>query len=528
MKVLVSDNLGEIGVQMFRDEEGIEVDVKTGLHPEELKEIIGEYDGLVIRSATKVTADLMSCATKLKVVGRAGIGLDNVDIAAATERGIAVMNTPGGNTVTTAEHAIAMIMALTRNIPRATASLKACKWEKKQLQGREVFNKTLGVIGFGNIGSIAADRARGLKMNVIVYDPHITPEHIGKAGYEAVSLEELYRRSDYITVHVPKVKATTHLLNKAAFDQMKDGVMVVNCARGGIIEENDLLAALTSGKVAGAALDVFETEPPRDHPLLKLDNVIATPHLGASTAEAQTNVAVAVADQIIKYLKYDTIINAVNVPSVTGELLKKLGPFLHIADRTGCLLAQLADGEGPLKEVTIEYTGDFSGLDLLPVTTAVLKGLLTPFVKDSVNSVNAPAYAKKMGIKVTETVNAESENYTNLITVRVDTGKGSNTAAATLFGKNDPRVVRINNFRLEVIPKGHLALIHNIDQPGAIGSIGNTLGEHKINIARMMVGQEDEGDRNIIFLRTDTPISDEVVQELESLPLIKSAITLEL
>ncbi len=526
MKVLVSDNLGEIGVQMLRDEEGIEVDVKTGLHPEELKEIIGEYDGLIIRSATSVTAELIAEAKNLKVVGRAGIGLDNVDIEAATNRGIAVMNTPGGNTVTTAEHAIGMLMSLTRNIPQATSSLKENLWEKKALQGREIFNKTLGVIGFGNIGSIAADRARGLKMKVIVYDPYITPEHIEKAGFQPATLDEIYEKSDYITVHVPRVKATTHLLNKEAFAKMKDGVMVINCARGGIVEENDLYDALTSGKVAGAALDVFEVEPPKDNPLLTLKNVIATPHLGASTREAQTNVAVAVADQVIKYLKYDTTINAVNVPSVTGELLVKLAPFLNIADRTGCLLAQLT--KDPITGVTIEYTGDFSGLDLMPVTTSVLKGLLTPLVMETVNFVNAPAIAKKMGIKVTETLNAESENYTNLITVRVDTVKGSNTAAGTLFGKKDARVVRINTFRLEVIPKGHLALIHNVNEPGAIGGIGSTLGKHKINIARMMVGQEDEGDRNIIFLRTDTPISDEVVKELDSLPLVHSAITLEL
>ncbi|OQY58027.1 MAG: phosphoglycerate dehydrogenase [Desulfobacteraceae bacterium 4572_88] len=526
MKVLVSDNLGEIGIQMFQDEEGIEVDVKTGLPPEELKSIIVDYQGLVIRSATKVTEDLLEAATNLKVVGRAGIGLDNVDIPAATKRGIAVMNTPGGNVVTTAEHAIAMMLAMTRNIPRGTSSLKDGHWDKKKLQGREVLNKVLGVVGFGKIGSIVADRARGLKMRVIVSDPYVTPEQIEKAGFESASLEELYQRADYITVHVPKMKDTTGLLNKAAFEQMKDGVMVINCARGGIVDESDLYDAIKSGKVARAALDVFETEPPGVTPLIELEEVICTPHLGASTREAQTNVAVAVAEQIIAYLKQGTIINAVNVPSVTGDLLVKLGPYLTLADRMGCLMAQLS--KGPLKEVTIEYKGDFQDMDLSPISTAVLKGLLTPMVKDAVNSVNAPVYAKERGIKVTEITSASSEDYLNLITIRATTTEMSNVVSGTIFGKNDPRVVKINLFRLEMIPDGHSAIIHNLDQPGAIGSIGSTLGKHDINIARMQVGQEEEGDNNIIFLRTDTPIPENVVEELRTLPLVKTVLPLEL
>jgi len=314
MKVLVSDNLGEIGIRMFEEEEGIEVDVNTGLPPEELKSIIGEYDGLVIRSATKVTKDLLDAAANLKVVGRAGIGLDNVDIPEATKRGIVVMNTPGGNVITTAEHAIAMMLSLTRNIPAGTASLKNGRWDKKKLQGREIFNKKLGVIGFGKIGSIVADRARGLKMKVIVNDAIVTDKQIEEAGFQSVSIEELYREADYITVHVPKLDSTTGLLNRTAFDQMKEGVMVINCARGGIVDENDLNDVLQSGKVAGAALDVFETEPPGLSPLFEHDRVICTPHLGASTKEAQINVAVAVAEQIIDFLKNGTIINAVNAP----------------------------------------------------------------------------------------------------------------------------------------------------------------------------------------------------------------------
>jgi D-3-phosphoglycerate dehydrogenase len=517
MKILVSDNLGEIGIKMFKEEPGMEVDVKTGLQPDELKGIIGEYDALVIRSATQVTENILEAATNLKVVGRAGIGLDNVDIPAATKRGVVVMNTPTGNVVTTAEHTIAMMMALTRNIPWGTATLKKGLWEKKKLQGREVYNKVLGLIGMGKIGSIVADRARGLKMQVIVHDPFVTPEQIEKAGLEPVSLAELYSRADYITVHVPKLKDTVGLLNKAAFDQMKDGVMIINCARGGIVAEADLNEALQSGKVAGAALDVFETEPPGVCPLFEFDRVICTPHLGASTLEAQANVAVQVAEQIIAYLRDGTILNAVNVPAVSGELLKKIGPLLTLADRMGCLLAQLS--AGPVKEVVIEYAGDFQDLDLSPVTTAVLKGLLTPMVKDTVNFVNAEVVAKGRGIKVTETTLAETEEFVNLITVKAVSSEGTGKVAGTIFGQKDPRVVNINNFRLELHPQGRFVLIHNHDKPGAIGSIGTLLGENKINISRMRVGQEEGGDKTMIFLRTDDRIPDNVMEKLRGLPL---------
>jgi len=517
MKVLVSDNLGDIGIKMFQEESGIEVDVKTGLAPDELKSIIGGYSALVIRSATKVTEDILEAADNLKAVGRAGIGLDNVDIPAATKRGVVVMNTPTGNVITTAEHTIAMMMAMTRNIPWGTSTLKAGLWEKKKLQGREVFNKVLGVIGFGKIGSIVADRARGLKMQVIVHDSFVTPEQIEKAGFEPVALDELYRRADYITLHVPKLKNTIGFLNKAAFEKMKDGVMIINCARGGIVDEADINEALRSGKVAGAALDVFEHEPPGVCPLFEVDRVICTPHLGASTLEAQTNVAVQVAEQIIAYLKGGTIINAVNVPAVSGELLEKIGPLLTLSDRMGCLLAQLATG--PVKEVVIEYAGDFQDLDLSPVTTAVLKGLLTPMIKDDVNFVNAEVLAKERGIKVTETTIPEADEFISLITVTAYYANGKSKVAGTIFGQKDPRVVNINNFRLELHPQGRFILIHNHDQPGAIGSIGTLLGDHKINIGRMRVGQEEGGDKTMIFIRTDEIIPDDVLEKLRELPL---------
>ena len=526
MKVLVSDKLADIGIRMFEEAEGVDVDVNVGLEPEDLKDVIKDYEALVIRSATKVTEDLLKAATRLKVIGRAGIGLDNVDIPAATKRGIVVMNTPGGNVVTTAEHTIAMIFALSRNIPQGTASLKQGRWEKKTLQGREIFDKTLGVIGYGRIGSIVADRARGLKMRVIVHDHHVNKEPLEQAGLELVSLEELYRRSDYITIHVPKLKDTINFIDKEAFEQMKPGVMIINCARGGIVNEKDLVDALRSGKVGGAALDVFETEPPGSSPLFEFENVICTPHLGASTAEAQTNVTVAVAEQIISYLQTGTIINAVNAPSVTGELLVKLRPYLTLAERMGCLQAQLA--EGAIKDVTVKYLGDFLGLDMAPVTAAALKGFLTPVLQDEVNFVNAPVIAKQRGIKVVESRSVAAEDFTNLITIEATGSNQSNTVSGTIFGKREPRIVRINAFRLEVVPEGHLLFIHNLDKPGAIGSIGTVLGRHNINIGRMHVGQEEAGDRNVIFLVTDTPAPLDTLKELRALPLIKSVTPLEL
>ncbi len=525
MKILVSDNLGEAGIQMFKEEEGIEVDVSTSLSPAELKSIIGGYDALVVRSATKVTEDLLEAASRLKAVGRAGIGLDNVDIPAATKRGIIVMNTPGGNVITTAEHAIGMILSLSRNIPEGTASLKAGRWDKKILQGREIFNKVIGVIGFGKIGSIAADRARGLKMKVIVHDPYVRSEQIEKEGYESVSLEKLYRKSDYITVHVPKLKDTTGLINKDAFEQMKDGVMIINCARGGIVNESDLHDALESGKVAGAALDVFENEPPGICELIEHEHLICTPHLGSSTQEAQTKVAINVAGQLIDYLKYGTILNAVNFPSVTGDLLKKLKPLITLGDQMGSLQAQLI--QGPVEEVSIEYGGDFKELDLSPVSIAVLRGLLAPVVKDDVNFVNARILAKERGIKVKETTSDDSEEYINLVTIRVVSDEMTSTVSGTIFGKNQTRVVKINNFRLELIPQGHLALVYNLDKPGAIGSFAALLGKHNINIDQMQVGQEETGKMNIIFLKTNVSITEKVIEKLLELPLIISVTPLE-
>jgi len=526
MRVLVSDNLSEVGVKIFEETPDIEVDVNTGLTPEELKGIIGQYEGLVIRSATKVTADIIEAADNLKVIGRAGIGLDNVDIPAASKRGIVVMNTPEGNTITTAEHTIAMIMALSRNIPRATASLKEGKWEKKKLQGRELYNKTLGLIGAGHIGRIVADRARGLKMKVIVYDPYIKPEAIEKLDLEPVSFEELLGRADYITVHTPKTEETTNLIDRDALARMKKGAYIINCARGGIVNEDDVYEALESGHLGGAAFDVFTTEPPGKMKLMELDNFICTPHLGASTREAQDNVARDVAEQIVAYLLHGTVKNAVNVPSISEELMSTLRPYVILVERMGSLQAQLV--ESAIVELQVNYSGKVVEYDVEPLTTAALKGLLTPILTDDVNFVNARVIAEDRGIKVVESRSSTSEDFGSLVNMRVRTLEGENIVSGTIFGKTFPRILRINDFYLEAIPEGHNLFIQNDDSPGVIGKIGTTLGKFGVNISRMQVGEQKKKKQNVIFLATSTVVSDEVLEALRALEHVYMARRIEL
>jgi D-3-phosphoglycerate dehydrogenase / 2-oxoglutarate reductase len=515
MKILISDNLAEVGIQKLRSVPGFQVDVKTKLPREQLCQIIEDYDALVIRSATKATAAVIDAAPKLKVIARAGIGLDNVDIEAASRRGIVVMNTPEGNVITTAEHVIAMMFALSRNIPQANSSLKAGNWEKSRFSGKEVFHKVLGIIGIGRIGRIVAERAQGLKMNIIAYDPYISHEVVEKLGVKGVSLDELYAQSDYITVHTPMTKETRNLLNADAFRRMKKGVFIINCARGGIVNEQDLYDAIQSGMVAGAALDVFSQEPPKDNPLLSLDQVIATPHLGASTEEAQENVAIAVAEQVTDYLNRGTIRNAVNAPSIDGATMAVLRPHLVLAERLGNLQAQVT--RGPIQEVKVVYIGEVTSVDTKPLTYSILKGILSPILGDMVNFVNVPVVIKERNIKVTASSRDEAEDFTNLISVELKTTEESNLVAGTLFGKKDPRLVRINDFRLEAAMEGNSLLIYNIDTPGTIGAIGTCLGRHHINISMMDVGQVLERGENIIFLRTDTPVPQHVIQELLSM-----------
>jgi D-3-phosphoglycerate dehydrogenase len=526
MKVLVSDSLSEVGLKIFRETPGIEVDVKTGLKPEELKAIIGQYDGLAIRSATKVTAEIIEAADNLKVVGRAGIGLDNVDIKAASKRGIVVMNTPEGNTITTAEHTISMIMALSRNIPQATASLKEGKWEKKKLEGRELFNKTLGLIGVGKIGRIVADRAKGLKMKVIAHDPYLQPEVIEKMDLEPVSFEQLLERADYITIHTPRTSETANMMNKTTLAKMKKGAMLINCARGGIINEEDLHEALSSGHLGGAALDVFATEPPGKINLMELPNFICTPHLGASTKEAQENVAKDVAEQIVTYLLKGTVKNAVNVPAVSSELMSILKPYASLTEKMGTLAAQLTDN--PVESIQISYEGRITEFNLAPLTTAAVKGVLTPILKDDVNFINAPVIAADRGIKIVETKTEKAEDFSSLIIISVKSKDGTQSVSGTIFGKNNPRILSINDLFLEAIPEGHLLFIYNQDIPGAIGQITTLLGKEGINIDRMHVSQDQDKKQNAILLATNPEADSRVLGELRSLSCVLLVRKLEL
>jgi D-3-phosphoglycerate dehydrogenase len=527
MKVLISDNLAPVGAQILLDD-GLEVDIKTGLASEDLKKIIPEYEGLVIRSATKVTAEIIESATNLKVVGRAGIGLDNVDVAAASKHGIVVMNAPDGNATTAAEHAIAMMVSLARNIPQATASMKEGKWEKKKFMGRELTGKTLGIIGIGRIGSIVADRAQGLKMKVIAYDPHMPEELVKKLGVELTTIDEVCKKSDFISVHVPMTKDTRHLISKAQFKSMKKDAMFIDCARGGVVDEVALYEALTTGEIAGAALDVFEVEPTTKEncPLLGLENFICTPHLGASTSEAQENVAVAIAKQMSEYLRTGVVSNAVNVPSVSSDVLSKVGPYLTLAEMLGSFHMQIA--KGGVEEVNLEYIGEFEELTTGPVTVAFLKGLFTPILQDAVNYVNAPLIAKERGIRVVESRTAHSDDFTSLLSIRVKTTEGENMLAGTVFGKNEPRLVRMNTFRLEALPTGPMLFVYNKDVPGVIGSLGTTLGKYDVNISRMTVGREKEQGRNIILLNTDNMITKELLKTVQQLEYIDDAMALVL
>lgn len=519
MKVLISDNIAPKCIEILKNA-GLEVDVKTGMKPDELKSCIGEYHGLVIRSATKVTSEIIEAAKNLKVIGRAGSGLDNVDKTAATKKGIVVMNTPGGNTITTAEHTIALIVSLARKIPQASMSMKAGKWEKKKFLGVELFNKTLGIIGIGNIGSQVAKRMQAFSMNIIAYDPFLSEEKAKTMGVEKVDLEELFRRSDFITIHTPLTPETKNMINKDTIRLMKNNVMIINCARGGIVNEKDLFDALLEGKVGAAALDVFEKEPVLDNPLVTLDNVITTPHLGASTKEAQENVAVSVAEQVVDYLVYGTIRNAINFPSIPSDQVARLQPYINLSEKIGAFAAQIF--EGGVTELTVEYHGDASQIDTAPVTIAAVKGFLTPILEETVNFVNALVIAKERGIEVKELKSSDEGDYQSMIALRAKANTGESYFAGTLFSKKDPRIVMIDNFKVEIVPHGELLFMYNNDKPGVIGNIGTLLGKNNINIARMHFGRETPGGMAISVVSIDAPASSELIDEIKKLPNIIS------
>jgi D-3-phosphoglycerate dehydrogenase len=522
VKVLISDELSPAAVDIFKTR-GVEVDIKTGLKPEELLAIIGDYDGLAIRSATKVTAKVLEAASKLKVVGRAGIGVDNVDIPAATARGVCVMNTPFGNSITTAEHAVAMMMALAREIPQADRSTQAGKWEKNRFMGVELYGKTLGLIGCGNIGSIVADRAQGLKMRVVGYDPFLTPERATSLGIEKVELDELLARADFISLHTPLTDQTRNILDAKALAKAKKGVRIVNCARGGLVDEAALKDALDNGQVAGAAFDVFVTEPAKENVLFNHERFIATPHLGASTNEAQENVALQVAEQISDYLLTGAVTNALNMPSVSAEDAPKLRPYMKLAEQLGSFVGQLA--EANLTKVVIEYEGHVATLNTRPLTAIVLEGLLRRQLS-SVNMVNAPLVAKERNIEVSEVKHEREGDYATLMRVTIHADKVRHLSG-TLFANKNPRVVEIKGIDIDAELGPHMLYVTNADKPGFIGRLGTVLGDAGINIATFHLGRAARGEDAICLVEVDGPIPADVAEKVKAIPGVRQATPLQ-
>jgi D-3-phosphoglycerate dehydrogenase len=520
MRVLVCDGLEKTGVDILRAASGIEVDERPSISADELAQIIADYDALIVRSKTKVTADLIERASMLRVVGRAGTGIDNIDVAAATNRGVVVMNAAAGNTVTTAEHTWAMLMALARQIPQAVASTKAGRWEKNRFLGVELMGKTLGIIGLGRIGSAVAERARAFGMNILAYDPYFTPEAAREMGVEMLTLDEIFPRADFITVHTPLTEQTRGIINSDAIEKMKPGVRLINCARGGLIDERALADALSSGKVAGAALDVFDQEPtPADNPLLAFDQIIATPHLGASTTEAQLGVATMIAEQVLDYLNHKTVRGAVNMPAVSAELLAVIEPYITLGEKIGLFQGKIFGHD--LREVAIEYLGDVTEQDVKPITHAVLAGLLSPVI-ERVNMVNAAIVAEQRGIKVTVSLSQRARDFASMMRVRAVTAEQESKVAGALFGRRNGRIVRINDFNLEAIPKGHMLLLFNRDEPGVLGRIATFMGDHGINISNLYLGRQKIGERALALIQIDQPLIEEVLRELNSLPAVIS------
>jgi len=514
IKILVSDSLSEEGLKILKDVKEFQVDVKTDLKPDALKEIIKDYDALLVRSATKVTKDIINAADKLKVIGRAGVGLDNVDLEAATQKGIIVMNTPAGNTISTAEHTFSMILALSRNIPQANSSTKKGEWKRSKFMGVELFQKTLGIVGFGRIGSEVAKRALSFGMKVLAFDPFLSKKIAEGIGVEVVELKDLFERSDYITVHTPLTEETKHMISTKEFALMKKSVRVINCARGGIIDEAALIEALKAGKVLGAAIDVFEKEPVAvDSELLKLDNVIITPHLGASTEEAQVNVAIEVAEITRDALLGKGIRNAANYPCLEADACKFLDPYVNLAQSLGMFSSQLV--EGRFQELNITYSGDIVQYDLGSLTMSIVKGVLSPILKETVNFVNAISLARERGIKVSEAKSTDEGEFVNLIQLQIKTDKETRIISGTLSANKQPRIVKVDDYYVELAPTGQMIFIQNWDKPGIIGALGTLLGKHNINIAAMTFGRDKPGGKSISVLNVDSAISTDILEKIK-------------
>ncbi len=520
-RVLISDKLSPTAVQIFTDR-GIEVDYEPdlGKNKEEFIKRIGEYDGLAIRSATKVTEKAIEAAKNLKVIGRAGIGVDNIDVPKASARGIIVMNTPLGNAVTTAEHTIAMMLALSRNLPQANESTKQGKWEKSKFMGVEVFNKTLGLIGCGNIGSIVAERAQGLRMKVIAFDPYLSPERAAEIGVEKVDFDELLARADYLSLHTPMTDKTRGIVNAEAMAKMKKGARIINCARGGLVVEKDLKAALESGHIAGAALDVYENEPATENDLFAFDNVICTPHLGASTREAQENVAVQIAEQISDYLLTGAVTNALNMPSISAEEAPRLKPYIDLAEKLGSFIGQIASSA--IEDVTIEYGGHVGEMNTRALTSTLLAGMLKPMLGE-VNMVSAPVVAKERGMTINEVRQTPRGVYEGYIRLEVTTENSRRSVAGTVFADGKPRVIQVKDINMEAEFGPTMLYIVNDDTPGFIGALGSILGEENVNIASMNLGRSEPGGEAVLLIDVDEAISQATLEKVRALPQVKWA-----
>ncbi|WP_082232011.1 phosphoglycerate dehydrogenase [Halobacillus massiliensis] len=517
-RVLISDPLSEDGIKPLLEAADIEAVMDSSLSHEELLNELKNSDALIVRSQTQVTRELFENAPNLKIVGRAGVGVDNIDLDAATDHGVVVVNAPDGNTISTAEHTMAMLMSLARNIPQAYHQLKQNRWERKKFVGVELKNKTLGIVGFGRIGREVAHRAKGHRMNVIAFDPFLTKEKAEKAGVQHGELEEVLQQADFLTVHTPLIDKTKHLINKETIKLMKPGARILNCARGGIVEEDALYEAIQNGKIAGAALDVFEEEPAIDHPLLSLEEVIATPHLGASTVEAQENVATDVSYDIIEQLRGGSVKHPVNMPSVSPEMMEKLAPYFDLSEKLGSFISNVA--EGGLERVTVYYSGDLLDIETTPLTRTSIKGLLKRFIGNRVNDVNAYKTAADKGIVINEQKSTSTKGFTNLITIEIETDKEKRTISGTLLNGLGARIVKLDDYPIDVIPQGHLIVIHHQDQPGAIGRVGSLLADHHVNIATMQVGRAQQGGEAVMVLTVDKAVEEDCQEKLSGVPNI--------
>ncbi len=517
-KILIADPISDSGTQIFSSHNGtFELNIKTKQTYDDLKKAVQDVDAIIVRSETQITADILAAAKKVRIVGRAGVGVDNIDVNAASRQGVIVVNVPGGNTISAAEHTVAMLLALSRNIPQANESLKQGEWKRSKFTGTEVLGKTLGLIGLGRIGKEVAKRCQSFGMQVIGYDPYASEEYVKYLNIKLATLEEIYAQADYISVHVPLNDSTRGLFNSKTLAKLKPGARLINCARGGIIDEKALAEAVQTGRVKGAAIDVFGTEPPdKDNPLLSVPNIIVTPHLGASTEEAQVKVAQELAETLRDYFLTGTIKNAVNLPAMDAETYREMEPYISLCEKIGSFVTQMATG--PVKELSIAYAGDIGQKNTTPLTLSILKGFLAPILDIQVNLVNAPHLAKERGLKWVETKTPETHVFTSLVTLKAVMAKGTLSVSGTLVGKNNPRIVAVDDMTVDVTPEGTMVIYANVDKPGVIGHAGTILGKNQINIAAMQVGRKSIGGEAITIVNVDTDVSNDVLKQIRAIP----------